>query len=307
MYFPYLRGKQYEMQALLGVPMATYNKMLPIVEHVASASSRFFTRMAQQGRPFILIMNPFHPRGSGRICIATIQSLLVGDLAVHNGLHLGYIVDQHASPAELQVFLTSNPSNEKAVIFRHIPLPANMATIDAVLRANPPKYLVFDETKSRRLQPSLNWHNGHVMLVDGFERQERNSDYPALSNFESNVSTWRTDGLVGMGDYLANGDHFSQGGGQPKVVTLHLAEASPTGLIMHHFSSTMNAGIQGAPAPKFAQACNSLVNSTSVAAMPLSSGITMFQQWDAANHYPGLGSPKQASMQHHLELLAQLV
>ncbi|WP_317039533.1 sce7725 family protein [Hymenobacter lapidarius] len=228
-------------------------------------------------------------------------------MAVHSGLHLGYIVDQHASPAQLQAFLASNPANEKAVIFRHIPLPVNMTAIDAVLRANPPKYLIFDETKSRRLRPTLSWHSGHVMLVDGFEKQERNSEYPALSNFESNVGTWRADGLVGMGDYLINGDHFSEGGGQPKVVTLHLAGAHATGLVMHHFSSTVNAGIQGAPAPKFAQACNTLVSSPSVAAMPLSSGIAMFQKWDTASHYPGLGSPKQASMQHHMELLARLV
>ena len=307
MYFPYLRGKQFEMLALLGVPMSTYNTMLPIVEHVAPASSRFFTRMAQEGRPFILIMNPYHPRGSGRIAISTVQALLVGALAAHTGLHLGYIVDQHASAAQLQAFLAANPTNEKAVIFRHMPLPANMAAIDAILKANPPKYLIFDETKSRRLRPVLSWHKGHVMLVDGFERQERNSDYPTLSNFESNVGTWRADGLVGMGDYLMNGDHFSEGGGQPKVVTLHLSAASPTGLVMHHYSSTMNASIQGTPGPKFGQACNDLVNSASVAAMPASTGIAMFQQWDAANHYPGLGSPKQASMQHHMELLAQLV
>ncbi|OGX82006.1 hypothetical protein BEN47_05135 [Hymenobacter lapidarius] len=78
MYFPYVRGKQFEMLALVGVPMATYTTMLPIVEHVASASARFFTRMAQDGRPFILIVNPFHPRGSGRIQISTVQSLLTG-------------------------------------------------------------------------------------------------------------------------------------------------------------------------------------------------------------------------------------
>jgi hypothetical protein len=42
MYFPYLRGKRFEMLALLEVPIATYQNMLPIVEPVAASSATYF-------------------------------------------------------------------------------------------------------------------------------------------------------------------------------------------------------------------------------------------------------------------------
>jgi hypothetical protein len=174
--------------------------------------------------------------------------------------------------------LTSNPGHEKVVIFRHIPLATTMPAYDRLLQAHPPKFLVFDETKSRRLRTALSWHPHHVMPVDGFERQERNADYPALSNFSSNVTTWRADGLVGMGDYLNNGDHFREGGSQPKVITLHLTGNTPYGLVVHHFSSTVSATVPGAAGPKFSQAGNLLGSSPDVRAMRPSSGIQMFQQ-----------------------------
>jgi len=308
MYFPYLRGKQFELEALLGVPMAVYGNTLPIVEPVNSSSGKFYLKLAQQARPFILIMNPQHPK-RGRLGVGTVQTSLVDtSLLSHPALSLGYIVDQQLNISELQSFLTSNPTKDKAIIFRYNPIPTDLAAIDRVLHSTPPTYLIFDERlTSVRTRAVFAWHTQQALITDGFQKQDRNSDYPALSAFDSNLSTWRTDGLVGIGDYLSIGDHFQEGGSQPLVVTLHLTIPATHGLEMHHFSSTISATIKGPVAPKFREAARMLVTSPKVLGLPASTGIAMYQDWDARAHLPHLGAAKRASMQHHIETMSRLL
>jgi len=308
MYFPYLRGKQFEMEALLGVPSTVYRNTLPIVEPVNTSSDRFYLRIAQAGHPLLLIMNPQHPQRD-RLSMATIQANLVnGPLATHPSLALGYIIDQHATLAELNTFLASNPGRRKAVIFRHTPLTASLTAIDSVLRSHSVDFLMFDDKRSSaRLRTALSWHPNHVVLTDGFQKQDRNSNYPAYSAFDSNVSTWRADGLAGIGDYATIGDHFTEGGAQPRVVTLHMTIPEPAGLEAHHFSSTLSPSSAGAIGPKFAEACRLLVTSPLVVALPASTGIVMYQDWDQRGHLPRLGAAKQASLQHHIETLSRVL
>jgi hypothetical protein len=308
MYFPYLRGKQFEMEALLGVPMAVYQNTLPIVEPVNTSSDRFYLRMAQQGRPLALIMNPQHPQ-RGRMAISVVQAGLVnGPLRTHTSLTLGFIIDQNSSLTDLQTFLTSNPSNSKIVIFRYNPIPALLANISSIISSHPVTYLVFDDNKtSSRTRGAFSWHHSLVLITDGFQRQERNSDYPPFSFFDSNALNYRADGFVGIGDYLSIGDHFQDGGSLPKVVTLHYTIPTSSGIEMHHFSSTVNASVQGLVGPKFGEACAALVSSMSVASALTSSGTLKYQDWDARNHNPRLGEAKQASLQHHIEVLSNLV
>jgi hypothetical protein len=308
MYFPYLRGKQFELEALLGVPAPVYHNTLPIVEPVNSSSDRFYLKLAQQGRRFILIMNPQHPQ-SGRLAMNVVQTRLVnGPLLGHPDLTLGFIIDQQSTLADLQTFLTANPTKAKAVIVRYNPIPATLTAIDTVLRAHSTAYLIFDEkATSTRTRAAFSWHTSQVLITDGFQRQARNSDYPSFSYFDSNVSTWSADGWAGIGDYLSVGDHFQEGGSQPLVVTLHLTIPAASGLEMHHFSSTINATVKGAVGPKFLQAGSLLVNSPRVLALPSSTGLLQYQDWDARSHLPRLGAAKQASLQHHIETLSRLV
>ena len=305
MYFPYLRGKQFELEALLGVPSAVYNNTLPIVEPVNISSDRFYIRLAQQGRRFMLIMNPQY----GNLNMGIVQTRLVdGALLSHPDLTLGFIVDQQSTIADLQLFLAANPTKSKAVIVRYNPIPATLTAIAGVLRTTSPTYLIFDErTTSTRTRGAFSWHTSQVLITDGFQRQTRNSDDPNFSYFDSHVSTWSADGWVGIGDYLSVGDFFQEGGGLPRVVTLHLTIPAASGIEMHHFSSTVNATVQGIVGPKFAEACSQLVNSPNILGLPSSTGILQYQDWDTRSHLPRLGAAKQASLQHHIETLSRLV
>lgn len=310
MYLPYLRGKQFELEALLNVPTAVYANTLPILEPISSPkggnNKRLYTSLATQGIPLILVMNPFYPQGH-RFTTARVQQIVDNELATHPSLTLGFLIDQRFNLADLNAFLTSNPNLGKAIIIRVNPLPADLNAIQLAIGAHPVQYIVFDDKRTNNAtRNTFNAHPGRMLITDGFQRQDRNSDYPAVSTFDSNYSTWGGNGWSGIGDYLSIGDHFQDGGGPAYVVTLHLSIESPTGILMHHFSSTTNSNIMGLTPQKFAEANDLLVNHPDVAPLT-SSGLNLFRGWHAAAHNPSLGAAKQASLMHHIELLSGII
>ena len=138
MYFPYLRGKQFELQALLNVPVGVYANTIPIVEPIKASGSRIYTalysRLAAQQIPFILITNPHYPTNA-RLTSNQTQAIITGELAAHNSLTLSFIIDQRFNIAFLNAFLGGNPNYNKALIFRFSPNPADIAAIQAAILA----------------------------------------------------------------------------------------------------------------------------------------------------------------------------
>jgi len=306
MYFPYLRGKQFEIEALLEVPVAVYGNTLPILEPVNIAKPRLFERLRTQNVPLVLITNPFHPAGSA-LSSAAIQGLITNQLNGHTSLLLGFIIDSRFSVAALNTFLTSNAGIGKVLIFRNVPLAANLAAIQGAIATHPVQYIVFDETKTdANTRAAFPAHPNRVLLTDGFQRHDSNINYPAVSTFRSNYSNYRASGWVGIGDYLTIGDNFQSGGGPVFVVSLHVSKVTPQGIVVHHFSSVTNQAIRGLGPQKFAEANGLLV--TSPETIPLTtSGIDYFRDWHRRSHNPQLGAAKKASIIHHIETMSALV
>ena len=308
MYYPYLRGKQFELYALEHVDNAVFRNTLPIVEPVSASSNRvasgIYRRLAASRTPMILILNPqFGPLTSTDVE----RDIVNGFLSGHTRLTVGYIVNPSTTSAELNSFLTSNPQFQKAVFFRANFLPATLASLQNVIRANPPAHLIFESSKSSHItQQAFSWHTNRILVTDGFQAQERNADYPADSVFVSEFATYKANGWQGIGDYQTVGDKYKDGGGQPYVVTLHVTRNSTQGVITQHYSSVTRRAFPGDAPLKFTEACNSLVASPVVAPLA-STGVTMYRNWQTSRHFPQLGAAKQASIQHHIELLSSLV
>jgi hypothetical protein len=306
MYYPYLRGKQFELYALENVNPAVFRNTLPIVEPVATnkVANGIYRRLAAASRPMILVVNP----QAGPLDQPAVERDIVGGLlSSHTALTLGYIVNPRTTPAELRAFLTSSLDLPKAVIIRANFLPGTLTSLNAEIQLNSPAHLIFDSSKTSHVtQQAFAWHPHRVLITDGFQLQQRNADYPNDSVFISDYATYRANGWNGIGDYQTIGDNYRDGGGQPYVVTIHLTRKTAQGVITQHYSSVTSRTLPGDAPLKFTEACNSLVACPFVA--PLSStGITMFRNWQASGHFPALGPVKQASLQHHIELLSSLV
>jgi hypothetical protein len=308
MYFPYLRGKQFELEALLEVNPNVYQNTLPILEPINLTRSNLglYTRLTNQNVPIILIVNPYYPRNN-TLTTASVQNLIDNQLSSHNSLSLGFIIDQRFDLTELNLFLTSNANRNKALIFRSNPIPADLNNIQNSVSTYQVDYLIFDDTKTTsRTRAAFGSHSQLVLLTDGFQRQDRNADYPLSSSFSSNYDTWQLDGWFGIGDYLTIGDNFREGGGQAYVISLHITVHTSSGLVTHHFSSTIYPTSTAFPADKFAEANNLLYNSAHLVGLN-STGLTLYRNWYTSLHNPQLGAAKKASIMHHIELISSLI
>lgn len=307
MYYPYMRGKKHELAALLEIPTALYQRVLPIVEPVKS-SPALYRSLAVSRRPFIFITNPSYGDFKEKYGVLR-DTLIDGTFRDAASVTLGFVINQHFQPRALQAFLTDYPGRAKAIIFRHEPAPATVAAAATMVRANPEvHHIIFDESRVRTtVMDAFDWHPRRVRIYDGFQKQERNVDYAPSSHFRSRYETFGADGFAGFGDYLTIGDSYTDGGGLGRVVALHMTIPSGGGLEVHHFLSVSDREITGRQPPKFREACASLAASPQVLALPATSGLNLFLNWSAEDHYPGLGMAKQASMQHHLEMVGRLV
>jgi hypothetical protein len=306
MYFPYLRGKQFELEALLEVNSRVFNNTLPILEPITISRRGLYARIAANQIPLILVMNPYYPP-NGRVSNAQIQNIIDNELLSHTSLVLGYLIDQRFDLNDFNLFLNTNTNREKAIIFRHNPFPNALISIQSAINTQGIGYVIFDERKAfPRTQAAFSTHPRRILLTDGFQVQQRNADYPASSTFDSIHNSWRTDGWAGIGDYLTIGDNFREGGGPAYVVTLHITVNTTNGLEIHHFSSVSQSTRPILPAQKFNEANQSL-NQSSVITPLNSTGLDLYRNWYANQFYPNLGPPKKASMMHHIELMSSLI
>ncbi|MDY0906529.1 sce7725 family protein [Pedobacter sp. CFBP9032] len=306
MYFPFLRGKQFELEAIIELPNHVFNNTIPIIEPVNLPKRSLYSQICQRNFPVILIINPYHPQGS-RKSMDEIQSLIDDKLTNQLNVIVGFLIDGRFSLTDFQLFINSNPNLSKAVIFRSNPVRNDLPAIQAELRQNPVRYLIFDGNKTTQSTKNVfAFHNDHVLLYDGFQRQDKNLNYPVASAFDSIFDTWRIAGLAGCGDYVTIGDYFMPGGGQVRVVTIHITVNTENGLEVIHFSSTVNAGVSGLAAEKVVEAIDLLVHSPSV--RPLQSvGLEILRSFHASGHNPQLGALKKASIMHHIELMSSII
>ena len=104
---------------------------------------------------------------------------------------------------------------------------------------------------------------------------------------------------------------YTEGGGPAYAVAIHLTFIDPDAdevMYIYHFVSTTK-DTPTDPAGKFAQALDKLVKKLDGGTSHLfdSSAIKEFRDLHKKGHFPGLGSVKKLSMNHHIETLANFL
>ena len=115
--------------------------------------------------------------------------------------------------------------------------------------------------------------------------------------------------MDGFGDYLIVGDDYSETGGPAYAVAIHLTYigAEDDIFIYHFLSDQTDSPID--PGGKFIEALAKLVkelkrpNSTIFKSKACLEYLDLFDK----KHFPGLGYVKKLSMQHHIELIADVL
>jgi len=313
MYFPYLRGKQYELLALkeLAPLLGQSGQIVPVIEPVKSPDGglqRCLEALWSHGVSPILVLNP-----------------AVGDLSTDEGTAalIEYVNDTFAPGARWRLGVLSNEDldiGSALRALRNIGPGFELALIhdgpaedldrlrtetDLIGRRFD---LVSDQLRPRHFRPFFGPSTG-VIMHDGFPAEQRNSAYLTReeSVFNEDIVFYREEGWGGFGDYLTVGKGWSQGGFTPRAVAIHWTYQPSTSapVMIRHFTSESNGDIANVGG-KFLEAVRKLVAFLDVHDIHTAAAEVMRGHL-AANTYPGLGVVKKLSIQNHLELVAGIL
>ena len=292
MYFPYLRGKQFEFIAIKELyQKGLLSNVIPIFEPVKENNLHYFDKFKDIKIIFGIIANP-----------------KVGNL-VNNYHIIENIVQNNKDNIYVCILVTSNNESEVEHLKKlysdykkiYIHKQYNNSLNNRLSIFNDGEFNFISSSIGNRYSILKN----KVLLEDSFIKAERNSDYPLEDYFNNYCFTYKSIGYLGISDYLTIGDSYSESGGQPYTVTIHLSFLKDNGIYIKHFASD-SGGYRGDANKKFFEALDKLVQFAEQNNIS-SEGIFEFIQWRKEHSFPALGSVKKASMKHHIELLSKLI
>lgn len=260
MYFPYLRGRQFELIAIRElIERSLLSKhVVPIVEPVKLSAA------------LIKTLNSFKDK---RCSLGIVRNPQVGtmlkDLIDEKNFTEKEKYFELRRFVEFLTFLYAdeNLSDYISEIERDEINRKDISTIcvnqdaiahfESVYSVTPPEFnLIPDESVYRKRMP-----NRRVLFEDRFLKKSRNVGYLEQVDqpYSSDHLYYSQDGYMGFSDYSIVGEEYSESGFAPYAIAIHIVYfADDRSLRVHHFVSDTNEDITD-PAGKFAEALEKLV------------------------------------------------
>lgn len=304
MYFPYLRGRQFELIALRELINndCINSSLIPIIEPVKPTATLLKTIEAfvSKNREIAVILNP-----EVGDFIAKLAELRAENSKLANGLlnlieNNDKVIKSYIMNKDSAEFLSHDNNRENKLIINRDRDCLN-DFLDVYERDMPRFTLIPDDRAFRRMVK-----DSKVLLEDCFNKKVRNVDY--LDNedefFSDNHIYFKEENLVGFSDYSIVGEEFNESGFAPVAVAIHIVYFDKdNALRIHHFVSDLNTGIED-PAGKFGEALEKLVYWCEGYNVQDTLGLKGFYECFKSGKYPGLGTVKKYSIMHHLELVS---
>lgn len=302
MYFPYLRGRQFELIALreLVEKDILSNNIIPIIEPVKLSSTLIKTIEAygKSSTPLAYIVNPM---------VGSFDS----EVKEEKNEKLKMKLEKSLKENNDILFMNLLRANEKPVTFiaEHA---NNMGTIcidkDAVsvyesyFAETDVKYNLIPYESGLRRKIRKN----RVLLADKFNKQDRNNDYIDVDDepFSEDHLYYLEEGYVGFSDYSVVGCEYSDTGFAPYAVAIHIVYFdTDNSLRVKHFVSDSNDDTNDTPG-KFKEALSKLVEWNKEKQLD-TDAIKEFEDLYRREAYPGLGTVKKLTIMHHLEMIGR--
>lgn len=312
MYFPYVRGRQYELLALR--ELATNNLLgdyvTPIIEPVKLSPTlvNVMAEFIKVKHPISIIRNP-----AGGTFMSDWQD--VQEQSKEAGYKQRFSAQYEDSTIIKSLIMQRNAKSLLEFWDKHGVNKADLLVINTdrdyldlyenAFGTTVPRYaLMPDESVFRR---KVRHHK--VLLDDKFEKQDRNADYQETEDefFSDDHLYYTEDGFIGFSDYSVVGNEYLEAGFAPYAVAIHIVYfAEDKTLRVRHFVSDSNEDITN-PAMKFYEAVSKLAAWYNADPHPveMTLGLQTFLQHYEQQSYPGLGTVKKLSLMHHLELMGK--
>jgi len=302
MYFPYFRGRMYELIALkeLAVGKLLGKSIIPVVEPIKITST------------FDSMLNAFN---NADLNLAVIYNPEVGDLSSESNT-IDMLSSKLLSCSNVIPSVLMNEDADSVVMAlesKKILKKDILAVLDKrdfvenytdLFEISYPKYtLALNERQIRR-----NIKNGKILFEDKFIKRERNADYLKEEDefFSDDHLYYSEEGYDGFGDYSIIGNEYADGGFAPRAVAIHIVYFDKeNALRIHHFVSDSNSDISDV-AGKFHEAVVKLRNwYENGQKHQLTSALQTLLNHAKEGTYPGLPTVKKLSIMHHLELIGK--
>lgn len=311
MYFPYVRGRQYELLALRELVSNNLlgDYVVPIVEPVKLSPTliKTISEYIKACHPIAIIGNPLvgsflkdlgDAKEGSKASYKKEFLTLYGTKTV-----IKSIIMQENAQSFLEHWAKKSVNKDELLVIN-----TNRDYLDFYERefasVNPKYVLILDESAFRRRV-----RRNRVLFDDKFEKQSRNADYLKVPDefFSDSHLYFKDDGSLGFADYSVIGDEYLEAGFAPYAVAIHIVYfAENHELRVRHFVSDSNEDIAN-PAKKFYEAVSKLAvwYNAEPKQVALTLGLKTLLDHYEDQTYPGLGSVKKLSLMHHLELMGK--
>lgn len=308
MYFPYLRGKQYELISLrdLSQRMHDIGVIHPIIEPVKETSSTLritCEKLINEKVPFTLIINPLV--GDLRGNTAEIVEFINEGIGEYGPLHIGVLIHSENELTELQRSL-ENLNHTYPFTLVHYHRYPDMDGLSEFYKGKDVRFNIFRDPNLIRRYRRIIDQTTKVTLSDPFNSKPTNADYAKTPDefFTDEHNFYKADGFTGFSDFLTIGEGYSDSGFAPYAVTIHLTYLRKDNQIwVRHFVSDSNEDYSDVPGT-YKEALDKLITFINEHGLE-STACNEFRRQHETGHYPGLGSVKKLSIIHHIELIME--
>lgn len=310
MYFPFLRGKQFELIALreIAQTISKSNNINPIIEPVKKKTSTYTKTIGilqNHNINFTIIINPIVgdlKNNMEYVCQNLMPSLY------YDNFQLGIIIDSNTNLNKISNNLNDfGLSKQPIVLILEVVNDSSLDGLIEFIKNYNIKYIIIGkQIRSRRtiLRTIKKENKNLITLSDPYIKQVRNKDYASeVDEFFSEEHLYFEDeGYIGYSNYLTIGHEYSDKGFSPYAVAIHLTYKKSHDIFrIHHFVSDSNDDFSDV-AGKFEEALTKLIpfiNDKNIQTL----ASHQFRLLHKEERYPGLGTVKKLSILHHLELV----
>jgi hypothetical protein len=306
MYFPYLRGKQFELIALREICNFVSQKKLisPIIEPVKETTvslDKTLDCLKTNKLNFNLIINPQVGGIKNSNDIMQIKDRIIGS---YTNYQPALIINNKSDIKLLQTLVYRNNLKNLTIICDNI--PKKEEDFFTFIVNNNIKYVIINETISskRFLRKLIKEKINKITLTEPFKMLRRNVDYRENENefFSDEHLFYEDEGFTGFSDYVTIGREYMESGFLPYAVVIHLTYLnSDKEFWIKHFVSDSDEDTTDV-AGKFGEALKKLIEFINHKDIH-TEACEDFRRLYNEEAYPGLGSIKKLSIKHHIELV----
>jgi hypothetical protein len=308
MYFPYFRGKQYELVTIRECsPMLASARFTPILEPVKEDRRgllKTVEAISEANASLVLVLNPKH--GSIPDNPEFMERFVADELGNYPQVKFGALLFRDSDVTSLRGLLARHSTRSFFLV--HAGFQDARALSEALSEVTNVDQHIFLEPHCGKLYAKNFRDTSRVLLRDGFKRKA-NRNYDDVEFFSDLHATYPDEGMAGFGDFLIVGDEYSETGGPAYAVAIHVTFIDPEkddAMYVFHFKSDRQDSPTD-PAGKFAEALEKLYGAVSAPNSKIyrTEAINEFLDLRQRRHFPGLGYVKKLSMKHHIETLVR--